>query len=391
VVAALHYWYRQRGAIPPRSGPIKQGWGCALGLTCAALSHRSSYQRLSLMSQMEATQQPPAPPAPLWSRLPSSLWPQVALHLDRPSLQSLLLSCSAPHAALHHNPPFTADWLVAEGARGALSRSPLLTAVHHGLVEVVAHMLRRGQGPADRGAAQDVLRAAARGGHVRLTELLLHSATGVCPADNTDGADRAHAGGPVGSGAVCFSKQEAVECCLAGAVEGGQLAVCEALLRDHGADAQPTKMLSAAAWHGHMGMCRLLLQHGAEVNAQALKDAAMEGHEAVVSLLLQHGAQANTHNGEALIWASKRGHANVVALLLQHGAQPHAGEALVQAACNGHEAVVSLLLQHGAQPHVNQALMEAAREGHADVVSVLLEHGAQFNGAVLPYRRHATL
>jgi len=290
------------------------------------------------MSQMEATQQPPAPPAPLWSRLPSSLWPQVALHLDRPSLQSLLLSCSAPHAALHHNPPFTADWLVAEGARGALSRSPLLTAVHHGLVEVVAHMMRSGQGPANKGIATDVLRAAATRGHVHLTELLLDSTICVHPAENAGGAGQAdpcEADGSKGSVGAWLSKQEAVECCMGAAAVEGQLALCETLLRDHGADAQPPYLLMFAA---------------------------LRGHEAVCRLLLQHGAQANANNGKALYWAVHNGHAHVVALLLQHGADVNAesGRALSCAAQQGHEAVVSLLLQHAA-PHAGNLNMALCR------------------------------
>jgi len=318
---------------------------------------------------MEATQQPSSSPAPPWSRLPLPLWPHIALHLDRPGLQSLLLSCRAPHAALHHNTPFTADWLVAEGARGALSCSPLLTAVHHGLVEVVAHMMRRGQGPADRSATADVLRAAARSDHVQLIELLLNSTPCVRPADITGGAGQAHPGDPV---AAWLSKQEAVECCMEAAAINGQLAVCETLLRDHGADAQSQYLLRFAAKEGHEAVCRLLLQHGAQAH-EALQGAVFRGQAHVVALLLQHGADVNAHSGYALRFAATNGQDAMVSLLLQHS-QPHAdnvGMALFGAALSGHAAVVSVLLNHGTQH--SSALFAAARNGHAEVVSLLLQ------------------
>jgi ankyrin repeat protein len=74
---------------------------------------------------------------------------------------------------------------------------------------------------------------------------------------------------------------------------------------------------------------RTLLEHGANPNIGArsnafnpLQEAAMIGNSEVVRLLLAHGAQVNARAGRghtALYWAHKKNHADVVALLQQAG------------------------------------------------------------------------
>lgn len=82
-----------------------------------------------------------------------------------------------------------------------------------------------------------------------------------------------------------------------------------------------------AAFCGLAEVTRLLLEEGADVNAQgenyghALQAASVNGHEAVVRLLLEKGAHVNAQGGDyghALQAASASGHEAVVRLLLDN-------------------------------------------------------------------------
>jgi ankyrin repeat protein len=73
----------------------------------------------------------------------------------------------------------------------------------------------------------------------------------------------------------------------------------------------------------------LLLEKGAEVNAQGGKDgnalqaASVWGSESIVRLLLEMGADVNAQGGmygSAVKAASMRGHKDVVRLLVKYGA-----------------------------------------------------------------------
>jgi ankyrin repeat protein len=147
-----------------------------------------------------------------------------------------------------------------------------------------------------------------------------------------------------------------------------------------------------AAREGHEAAVQLLLEKGADINAQnkgwtVLHVAASEGHEAVVQLLLEKGADINAQNQgwTALHVAASKGHEAVVQLLLEKGADINAQNkgwtALYWAAFKGHEAVVQLLLEKGADVEVKDhkrktALRVAASKGHEAVVQLLLEKGA---------------
>jgi ankyrin repeat protein len=63
--------------------------------------------------------------------------------------------------------------------------------------------------------------------------------------------------------------------------------------------------LQAAAWSGNESIVRLLLDRGADINAQggrcgnALQAAAYRGYESIAQLLLDRGADINAQGGES--------------------------------------------------------------------------------------------
>ena len=100
--------------------------------------------------------------------------------------------------------------------------------------------------------------------------------------------------------------------------------------------------LWTAAWDGHEGVVRLLLQVGAAVDEAEdggrtpLWIAAQNGQEAVVRLLLQAGAavdEAEDSGATPLCIAAAYGQEVVVRLLLAAGADPASGRGGDREAC----------------------------------------------------------
>jgi ankyrin repeat protein len=152
------------------------------------------------------------------------------------------------------------------------------------------------------------------------------------------------------------------------------------------------RALRAVARQGHEQAVRLLLQKGADVNAEGLGYASREGHEQIVRLLLEKGADVNAQqrSGDtALGHASKAGHEQIVRLLLEKGANVNArprfgNTALGHASEAGHEQIVRLLLEKGANVDARQrfgdtVLGHASEAGHEQIVRLLLEKGANVN------------
>ncbi|KAI0604755.1 ankyrin repeat domain-containing protein [Pyrenophora tritici-repentis] len=180
--------------------------------------------------------------------------------------------------------------------------------------------------------------------------------------------------------------------------------------------------LPFAAENGQLQMVQLLLDAGAEVNAQggpygnALQAASFGGHEQIVKTLLDAGADVNAQSGEygnalqvvktlfdagaevnaqggyygnALYAASDGGHEQIVKTLLDKGADVnaqggHYGNALQAASVRGHEQVVKMLLDAGAEVnaqggHYGNALYGASDGGHEQIVKTLLDKGADVN------------
>ena len=156
--------------------------------------------------------------------------------------------------------------------------------------------------------------------------------------------------------------------------------------------------LDAALFGGYEKIVQLLLDKGAEVNAQgghygnALQAALAGGHEQVVKILLDEGAEVNAQGGDygnALHAASAEGYEQVVKILLDEGADVNAqgrryGNALQAALARGHEQVVKILLDEGADVnaqggHYGNALHAASAKGYEQVVKILLDEGADVN------------
>ncbi|KAL2046066.1 hypothetical protein N7G274_001513 [Stereocaulon virgatum] len=92
-------------------------------------------------------------------------------------------------------------------------------------------------------------------------------------------------------------------------------------------------LLQAASSGGHNFIVQMLLEKGADVNAQgglygnALQAASYKGHDQLVQMLLEKGADVNAQGGRygnALQAASCEGHNQVVQMLLEKGADVNA-------------------------------------------------------------------
>jgi ankyrin repeat protein len=145
-------------------------------------------------------------------------------------------------------------------------------------------------------------------------------------------------------------------------------------------------------------LVKALLDRGADANAKTqsgrtpLMDAAGNGMYTCASLLLEHGADVNADDqeieGTPLMIAVFREDARMVALLVNKGANVNTrtlGEtALMVAAINEKSEIVPFLLAHGAQVNARAdedgrtALMTAA-EGRTNTVKLLLANGADVN------------
>lgn len=198
------------------------------------------------------------------------------------------------------------------------------------------------------------------------------------------------------------------------AAEYGHDAVAKLLL-DKGAEVNAQcndygycNALQAASCRGHTQMVKLLLEEGAEVNAQggvvwgnALEPASFGGHKEIVELLLDKGAEANAQGQEycnALHAASVQGHNEIVKLLLDKGAETNgSGDfsiALGTASAQGYKQIVKLLLDNGAKVNAQHESFGTVRQvassaGHEAIVKLLLDKGAEVNAKAGDYYGNA--
>ena len=154
--------------------------------------------------------------------------------------------------------------------------------------------------------------------------------------------------------------------------------------------------LDFAVSPGNVDMVRLLIELGADVNAQTayplspLFNASYKGDSEIVRLLLDAGADINAPSYEGMppiAGAVARGHADIVALLLDRGAEldfvdERTGKNLIHlAVLSGSLSVVDQLITRGASGDDTDndgrtPLYYSARYGHESVYDRLLEGGA---------------
>lgn len=157
------------------------------------------------------------------------------------------------------------------------------------------------------------------------------------------------------------------------AVRRGEVDACRSLLGKgwdvHERDGESYTPLLLAAMCGNLGVCRLLVDFGANVHDR-LRSGLSALHVAVGAL-------------------DGGGHRDVVDLLIERGADVNVrsrfGSAPLQtAAFNGHREISRLLVAKGADVNARGdggmcALHQAARQSHIDVVKMLIENGADVN------------
>jgi ankyrin repeat protein len=156
--------------------------------------------------------------------------------------------------------------------------------------------------------------------------------------------------------------------------------------------------LCIALENGYTAVAELLIERGANVNAQgggygnALQAASAKGNKYIATLLLANGADPNARGGvygnalqAALVYCSR----DIVALLLNEGADVNAqggsyGNALQAASLDASTDMVTLLLEKGAKVnarggHYETAIHAALAKGNEDVATLLLANGADPN------------
>lgn len=193
------------------------------------------------------------------------------------------------------------------------------------------------------------------------------------------------------------------------------------LLIDLGAqvDAQEAKYgtaLASAAYAGNIDTYKMLLAEGARVSELggrygcALGAAAATGNIEVARMLIQDGADVNQQGGECscpLGTAAARGHVEMVQLLVDYGAetdQPGGdeGSPLGFAVYHGHEKAARILISYGANVNcfgrkrgnpLCAAIVQIAKgRGSINMVRLLLESGADADqkGSANPLRTAAS-
>jgi uncharacterized protein len=182
--------------------------------------------------------------------------------------------------------------------------SPVLLAAYHGHPEM-ARLL------ADKSAGLDIFEASAAGRLDRVAELA-GERPALVNAHANDGFQ------PLGLAAF-FGHTDIVDFLLSSG----------AAVNSPSRNAQHVMPLHSAAAGAHLAIARLLLEHGADVNAVQeggfvpLHSAAQNGQIEMVTLLLARGAAvgAQTSDGRtALAFALEAGHTRVAELLRQNGA-----------------------------------------------------------------------
>ncbi|KAL9100680.1 MAG: hypothetical protein Q9163_003967 [Psora crenata] len=155
-------------------------------------------------------------------------------------------------------------------------------------------------------------------------------------------------------------------------------------------------ILQAASYKGHNKVVQMLLDNGADVNAQggeysnALQAASYRGHDKVVRLLVNHDAVVNwkdTQGRTPFHLASAGGRMKMVEILSSFGSDPtiidmQGRNCLHHAASQGSIEIVNWLLNEGFDPNYADgdgwtSLHWAAKNGSVSTIEVLKAAGAR--------------
>lgn len=183
--------------------------------------------------------------------------------------------------------------------------------------------------------------------------------------------------------------RESMETSLILAARGGHVGVVRVLL-GAGVDvnSKSGEALCSAIHDGNAAeVVRAFMEAGADVRAcksRALLAAAIHGDAEVAEMLLRGGADPNARGGEHLLVAVYFGHSKTVEVLLAAGADVRAADG--EALCTVRRAdTASILLKAGADPNAKngEPLKRAVRALNAELVEVLLAAGADPRGVVV--------
>lgn len=292
---------------------------------------------------------------------------------------------------------------------GLEDRTPLIAASENGHRETVQLLLDKGayiNRPPSSGS-YTALHAASKQGHSEIVRILLDRGADINLSDGDYGTAVQFAAAQGREEVVWILLDPnvggSIREALTAASRGGQQKLVQMLL-DRGADinAQGEGLfgtaLQAAAGRGWQKLVQMLLDRGADVNGEggyygtALQAAAAEGQPQSVQILLDNGAKVDGqcgYYGTALQAASAGGYKDIVQMLLDKGSDinaqgGHYGTTLHAAAEEGHNSVVQALLDKGANANAQfgeycTALHAASAKGHAAVVRTLLQGGADVN------------
>ena len=172
------------------------------------------------------------------------------------------------------------------------------------------------------------------------------------------------------------------------------------LLLEHGADAdaqddEKRTSLIRASSHGHVKVARVLLEHGADTEARdeetwsPLERALWEGHVEVAQVLLEHGADVKAQDRDNWTPLHVARGEEAARLLLKHGSDVNALNnedmtPLYHASALGRVGTARALLEHGADANARDAknstpLHVASHERVPAVAQLLLQHGCDIH------------